>query len=303
MLNDREFFLTNTSELVRCVRNHNCYSHPLFYHWVDVRPSPQVIAAFFFQLKSFCAATRYGWSFPKALRSFDFSFESELLQGIVDSEVGHGLDLAKMVGFVINRAAKSTLFEELDNQQLVEAKLKCYSDALLGHLDEYDVDSGLAVETREAVSIFERRKLTDYNSTLISLGSALALELVSNNHIIPGIKHCLIDSNLYDVNMEAPEMFYIKEHWGELGAEHQHESMMLEAINSACSGNNFHYLMKGANDLLNSLLRFWRFLDKVLLIDERTVQIETPHNSVVLRQLSVANSRQTMPSLEAVGFP
>ncbi|MEL7067519.1 MAG: hypothetical protein AAGN15_02565 [Cyanobacteria bacterium J06581_3] len=261
--------LTGTPELVRYIRSHDCYNHPIFHHWVEVCPSPQVVAAFFFQLKCFCSATRYGWNFPESLKSFNLNSASKLLEDIVDSEVGHGADLSKMAGFVINRATKSNLFKELSNQETVEAQLKYYSDALLGHLYGYNHDSGLTVETKNAASIFERRKLVDYESTIMNLGSALALELVSNNHLIPGLKYCLIDSGLYNVRLDIPEMYYIKEHWGELGAEQQHENLMIEAINSAHSSANMYWLTKGASELLDSLLILWRLLDRTLLIDNQ----------------------------------
>jgi hypothetical protein len=252
-------------ELIENVHRHRCYTHPIFRHWVVVNPSPEVIGAFFHQVQCFCAATRPGLKFPEALALLGLQMESELLQEIVDSEVDHGPALATMVGFILNQAAKDEIFNNLYDQVVIENKLKDYSNQLLGCLPGYDLETGLVTQARKAIAVFERRKLMDTKSTLINLGTALALEMISNNHLIPGEKYCLIDGGLYKTNMKQREMQYIVEHWGCLGAEQQHEEKITRAVSSVLSDETQPLIEEGANDLLNSLVGLWDLLDAALL--------------------------------------
>ncbi len=252
-------------EIVEYIRSHRCYKHPVFKHWVAVNPSPEAIGAFFHQLQCFCTATRPGWNFPKALEILGMQMESELLQEIVDSEVDHGPALATMAGFIVNCAAKHSICPNLYDRTAVEGKLKDYSDQLLGSLPGYDPETGLTVQTQKAIAVFERRKQKDYEPTLLNLGSALALEMVSNNHLIPGEKYCLIDRGLYEATMEHPEMRYIVEHWGALGAEQQHEEKICKAVASVLNEETEALIIEGANGLLESLVSFWDLLDTALL--------------------------------------
>ncbi len=74
------------SDLVDRVKNHRCYSHPIFKNWAKVEPEPPVVGALFHQIQSFCASTRPGWSFPDALKKHGLHKQSELLEEIVESE-------------------------------------------------------------------------------------------------------------------------------------------------------------------------------------------------------------------------
>jgi len=253
------------------IKEHRCYTHPVFDHWIITKPSPSAVGAFFHQLQRFCAATRPGWNFPEALTELDMLIEGQYLQEIVDSEVDHGRALAKMAGFIVNCAANHVVFKELDNQIFIERALKKYSDQVLGALPGYAQGSGLTSQTRRAMSIFDRRKLQDRESTLLNLGSTLALEMISNNHLIPGEKRCLIDSNLYGTTMESPEMYYIVQHWGDLGAEHEHERKISAAVESVLNAEPIlnmetsKLIEAGAIELLEALADLWDLLDTELL--------------------------------------
>lgn len=252
-------------KLVSMVRAHRCYSHPIFEHWAEVEPSPPVIGALFHQIQSFCASTRPGWAFPEALRKLGLSDQSELLQEIVDSEESHGPELATMAGHIINRASGEAVFSELYDQAGVEAKLKDYSDQLLHRLPGYDKDSGLTVQARKAISVFDGRKRTDLDDTLRNLGVTLALELISHRHLIPGEKHCLVDVGLYGVSLDEPEMHYLLEHWGEAGAEAHHESNAIEAVQDLIDDRTAAIIVDGITNFLDSLCALWDVLDSALL--------------------------------------
>ena len=252
-------------EVVEYVRQHRCYSHPIFYDWAKVNPGTEVVGALFHQIQRFCASTRPGGRFPEAVKELGLSDESSLLQEIVESEEDHGPHLATMAGFILNSVAKRGICADLYDRDDVESTLKLYSDELLGNLPGYDLASGLTTQTRRARAVFDRRQLTDRESTMRNFGTALALEMISNRQLIPGEKHCLVDSGLYDAKMTDPEMHYLAEHWGEIGAEQHHEKNAIAAVASVLNDETEPLIMDGATDFLDSLANLWDVLDSALL--------------------------------------
>jgi hypothetical protein len=252
-------------EIVEFIRNHRCYSHPIFNNWADVNPPTEVVGALFHQIQRFCASTRPGENFPTAVKNLGLSNESSLLQEIVESEEDHGPHLATMAGFIMNRTAPPGIFADLYDRDAVESKLKEYSDQLLGSLPGYQQESGLTTQCRRARAVFDGRKRTDAESTYRNLGTALALEIISNRQLIPGEKHCLIDSGLYAAKMDDPEMHYLLEHWGEIGAEQQHEKNAIAAVASVLNESTEPLIMQGVTEFLDSLTSLWDVLDAALL--------------------------------------
>lgn len=247
------------------IRNHRCYNHPIFANWAQVNPQPEVIGALFHQIQCFCSSTRPGWNLPVGIAALGLSAESHLIQEIVDSEEDHGPELATMAGYILNKAAGRAVCPDLDDQHAVEATLKEYSDEILGKLPGYERKTGLTVQARKAMAVFERRKSAERDDTFRNLGAALALEMISNRHLIPGEKHCLVDSGLYAVDLEEPEMHYLKEHWGEVGAEQMHEANAVAVVAAVMTPENEALFRAGADEFLNSLAGLWDLLDSSLL--------------------------------------
>jgi hypothetical protein len=256
---------TFAEKIVEHVKGHRCYSHPVFENWAKVGPGPEVVGALFHQIQNFCASTRPGLNFPDALQKNGLGDQSALMQEIVESESNHGPELATMAGHIVNRAANAMVCKDVYDQQAVESKLKEFSDAILGSLPGYDPKTGLTTQAREAIAVFERRMLTDKDATYRNLGTALALEMISNRQLIPGEKHCLIDSGLYQTTLHEAEMHYLLEHWGEVGAEQQHEKNAIEAIGAVLDDRAQQLVKEGADDFLNSLTALWDLLDTSLL--------------------------------------
>lgn len=260
-----ETLMHHITDLAAYVRSHRCSSHPLFEHWATVAPEPTVIGALFHQIRSFCDATRPGGRMPEALRRHGLDDQSLLLQEIVDSEENHGPALATMAGHIVNRAAGRELCPDLSDQHRVEALLEECSDRLLAALPGYDHRTGLTVQCRAARAVFARRDAEDRETTIRNLGTAVALEMVSHRHLIPGEKRALVDSELYAVRMTDPEMHYLEEHWGEVGAEAHHERNALEAVGSLLDAETAPLLFEGARDFLETLAGLWDVLDAALL--------------------------------------
>jgi hypothetical protein len=253
------------SDIVANVKSHRCYSHPVFQHWSANAPPTDVIGALFHQIRSFCDSTRPGHNLPIALKQLGLSTGSDKVQEIVESEEDHGPQLAAMAGHIMNRSAGRTICPDVFNQAAVESTLKECSDKLLGSLPGYDRKTGLMPQTKKAIAVFDGRHNTDEQSVYKSLGTTLALEIISHRQLIPGEKHCLVDSGLYEATLDEPEMHYLKEHFGETGAEAMHEQYAIEAIVSILQPSNMALVEQGANDFLDSLAATWDLLDAALL--------------------------------------
>jgi len=253
------------SDIVESVKAHRCYSHPVFEHWSAGAPSAETVGALFHQIYNFCDSTRPGHNLPTALQQLGLSTGGDLVQQIVESEEDHGPQLATMAGHIINRSAGRTVCKDLSNQAAVESTLKECSDKLLGMLPGYDRKTGLMPQTRKAMAIFDGRRKTDEQSVYKNLGTTLALEIISHRQLIPGEKHCLVDSGLYGASLDEPEMHYLKEHFGETGAEAMHEQHAVEALVSAIKPANMGLVKQGADDFLDSVAALWDLLDAALL--------------------------------------
>ncbi|UNO43370.1 hypothetical protein [Streptomyces sp. MST-110588] len=256
---------TTIDDLVSRIRDHRCYHHPIFKHWQEAAPGSTAVAALFHQIRSFCDATRPGGKFPQALTMHRLTAESALLQEIVESEENHGADLATMAGHIVNRAAGRRVFTDVHDQNLVETGLKECSDRILENLPGYDPETGLLAQTRRARAAFDGRRRTDRDATLRNLGTALALEMISNRHLIPGWKAALVDSGHYGVTLESREMHYLLEHWGEIGAEEQHEKNAIAAVASVLNPTTEALITEGVDTFLDSLAALWDVLDAALL--------------------------------------
>jgi hypothetical protein len=252
-------------DIVTNIKSHRCYTHPVFEHWASNAPSTEVIGALFHHIRNFCDSTRPGLNLPLGLKKIGLSEGSDLLQEIVESEEDHGPQLATMAGHILNRSAGETICADLYNQTAVEDRLKEYSDKILGSLPGYDPATGLMPQTRNAIAVFERRRQTDEETIYKNLGTTLALEMISNRHLIPGEKRCLVDAGLYSASMEEPEMHYLLEHYGETGAEAMHEQNAIDAVNSILNESNKPLVKAGVDDFLNTLSALWDLLDAALL--------------------------------------
>ncbi|MCR8579098.1 hypothetical protein [Streptomyces sp. Isolate_219] len=256
--------MTTTDTLIDRIKTHRVFDHPLYEHWAATTPSAEVSGALFHQVQSFCASTRPGGEFPTALRSLGWNEQALLIEEIVDSESGHGPELATMAGHIVNRTG-SPVFDDVYDTTRVEAWLKSSSDRLLAGLPGYDRETGLTPQAAAAIEVFRRRFSSDAETTVRNLGTALALEIISNQSLIPGEKRALIDSGHYKADLDEPEMHYMAEHWGDDGAEQQHEANVIKAVSSVMDASNSEQIEQGVEDFLSSLCALWDVLDAALL--------------------------------------
>ena len=84
--------------LVKEVKAHRVFSHPLYQHWSHGAPEPEVSGAMFHQIQKFCVSTRPGGVFIKALRKWGWDEQASLLEEIVESESRQGPARAAQAG-------------------------------------------------------------------------------------------------------------------------------------------------------------------------------------------------------------
>lgn len=256
--------MTTTEALIDRIKTHRVFEHAFYEHWAAAPPSPEVSGALFHQVQSFCSSTRPGGEFPGALRSLGWEEQALLIEEIVDSEAGHGPELATMAGHIVNRTG-DPVFGDVYDTERVEAWLKEQSDRILSGLPGYDRKTGLTPQAAAAIAVFERRYSADAETTVRNLGTALALEIISNQSLIPGEMRALVDSGHYKTNIEEPEMHYLEEHWGDSGAEQQHEANVIKAVSSVMDETNSAQIEQGVEDFLSALCALWDVLDAALL--------------------------------------
>ncbi|MFD9793923.1 hypothetical protein ACFWXK_23590 [Streptomyces sp. NPDC059070] len=256
--------MTTTDTLIDRIKTHRVFDHPLYDHWAAGPPSAVVSGALFHQVQSFCASTRPGGEFPTALRRIGWDEQAVLIEEIVDSEAGHGPELATMAGHIVNRTGEQ-VFDDVYDTERVEAWLKDCSDRLLAQLPGYDRETGLTAQATAAIEVFRRRFSTDSATTVRNLGTALALEIISNQSLIPAEKRALVDSGHYKSDLDEPEMHYLAEHWGDAGAEQQHEANVIRAVSTVMDSSNSDDIARGVEDFLESLCALWDILDAALL--------------------------------------
>ena len=256
--------------VVAHIEAHRCYTHPFFDNWAGRELPPVVLGALFHQIRHFCDATRPGGNFPEGLRRLGLRDGAALIEEIVASEANHGRDLAVMAGYILNCAAGREVCRRVDDQVAVERTLKDLSDQVFGPWPGYDPATGLLPQTRAAKAVFERRELTDEGSTYRNLGTTLALELLANRLIIPGEVRCLVGSKRYGVSLADREMHYLAEHYGEAGAEAEHEQKALAALAPVVTPAAEALVTAGADELLGALAELLDQLDRVVLQSGRT---------------------------------
>jgi len=252
-------------DFVNHIRNHRCYTHPIFHRWASAGPDAERIGALFHHIQRLCACTRPALSFERGLARLGLDEECEILASIVKSEEDHGPQFATMAAHVMNHRSGDRLFPDLADQGAIEAALAACSRRQLGALPGYDAEPASLPADRRVWEVFGRRAKDDAESTYLNIGSLLAIELLANGHIIPGEVHCLVDAKLYGVASEDPEMEYLDEHAGEAGAENWHERAAIRAVQGVLTPANEELVFRGVDDCLEAVADLWDVLDQQLL--------------------------------------
>ena len=252
--------------LVDRIRSHRCYHHPMFEHWVKVKPSWEAIGAFYHHMQCTCSASRPGWNFERGLMML--GAQTKTLRDIVASEENHGPHLATMTGFLMNRAAGRIICPDLHDQAAIEAVMRDCSRRYFGNLPGYDWETGRMKQDRRVAMVYGRRKAIDLDSTYRNIGTLIATEINASGHVFPGELESLFESGYYGVKRDDPEMEYLFEHAGSEGAEAWHAETAIAATAEVLNRENEALIREGADEILDALAEMWDVLDTALLIPD-----------------------------------
>jgi hypothetical protein len=163
--------------------------------------------------------------------------------------------------------AREEVFADLEDQEGIESWAKDCSQYFLGRLPGYDAQGGTTTHDRAVADVFERRKRTDRESTYKNVGTLLAIEMLANNQIIPGEYKCLIHSGAYPLDINAPELEYLREHGGDDGgAEEWHEREAIKAVSGLLNEDTEALIQDGAMECLDAINGLFDLLDRALCV-------------------------------------
>ncbi len=256
-----------TSDKIKAyITSHRCYQHSLFFDWAKANPSYNIVAPCLHQIRCFCDSTRIDHNFSTALRHHGYTEEADLQNEIVESESTHYDELLIMAAYIVNCSAKKTIIHDINDVIQIGYILRITSNLYFCNVPNYNQETGLIKQTREAIDIFEKRKKTDLHNTWRNIGATIALETISHQQLIPGEKHAFVDSGIYGITLEDPPMHYLKKHWGEHGAEKQHETNAYTILDAILDDGNARYIMEGISGFLDSVAALWDRLDEAILM-------------------------------------
>ncbi len=150
---------------------------------------------------SYCSPTREGHALPQVLARAGMIEASRLVASIFASEAGHDTELEITARYLAERCR---IRERIMSTQIKSLK--------------------------RLRAIFDQRKSTNPSTIPHNLGILLGIEKLANRNIIPGEVAAFITSGHYNCSLETPEMRYLADHYGELGAEEDHEQKIIKVV-------------------------------------------------------------------------
>lgn len=154
-------------------------------------------------MSNYCKPTRNAGRWLRALPARHKETKDALWK-VFESESGHEKTLAIMAQYLIERCeVRVDLAAKISQQKRqIDPTLQAFKNLLAKRESKKTVD-------------------TPHN-----IGTMLGIERLANQNIIPGEVKAFIDSNHYGVKLSDPEMHYLVEHYGELGAEAWHQATL-----------------------------------------------------------------------------
>lgn len=152
---------------------------------------------------NYCKPTRNPGQWLRALPA-THKATKEALMKVFESESGHEKTLAIMAQHLIERC-----------EVRVELAAKISQEK-----------RQIAPPLQAFKNLLAKRESKNTIDTPHNLGTMLGIERLANQNIIPGEVKAFIDSKHYRVKLSDPEMHYLEEHYGELGAESWHQATL-----------------------------------------------------------------------------
>jgi len=170
-----------------------------------------------------------------------------------------------MAAYILARLGLAEAREARGDLAAIAALLRWSSTEQFAGLGGFDPDTAMPPQTRAATALFASRSFTEPERVYFSLGAMLTVEFFANRHIIPGEKAAFVDSRRYHRTLADPEMHYLAERWGELGAEHAHEALIRRVIDQLADPRALAAVDQGVSEACQRIESFYDLLYTTLL--------------------------------------
>ena len=230
--------------------------HPVFRDsfWSNFRQGTggiafEGLAGVFHQFDQVTLASRNLGRLPKTLREHGLVEQAALVEQVLRSEDGHQEELWKMLEFLLQRAFPTETAELIGGKNTG----KDFGNMLTERRT-------LLPGSRSMIELFRARDLEGYDNALFSLGVMVGVEFFANRSFMPGFAtFCVGNPTFGHPTMETEELFYLKEHCGESGAEAEHEAKMTQAmLNGLFREEDLAQVALGAKKLCDTAQDWYR---------------------------------------------
>lgn len=199
---------------------------PLFEKLAQKKISPKGMYLFWVSMGAYCEASRYMGTLVSSLAELGHIDPSERIKEIEQSEKHHGITLALAATCSIKAAGGGEEYHLLEQDRKRAERLFSSKEEAIDSLERK------ALELVEScVELFHERARCTTKDVFYYLGVTYGVERLANTSIIPGEISAFVRSGLYPIQLEQPEMGYLREHAEECeGAEGWHEAYMKRII-------------------------------------------------------------------------
>jgi hypothetical protein len=218
--------------LVALIEEHPVNRHLVFILLAQGRPPPEKLEAWLCHVAHFCALARNVFSMPSNLRYHELDEIALVIEKVRENERQHGAlyqDMAKRL------LGKPVIFRETITP---------------------------AIQQMEA--IFVNRDYEDHACVYKSLGAYLALDVMTDHHIIPGQINAFVKSKKYGVRLS--ELEYLRKHYAEYSAAAVHGLKLRSALMIVPhSDNAFTHVKQGTKEFMDALQLFYDELVAIIV--------------------------------------
>ncbi len=199
---------------------------PLFDKLTQKKISPKGMYLFWISMGAYCEASRHMGTLVSSLAELGHMDASERIKEIEQSEKHHGITLALAATCSIKAAGGEEEGRVLEQDRKRAERLFSSQEEVTDPLEK----SALLV-VEPCVKLFHERARCSTKDAFYFLGVTYGVERLANTNIIPGEINAFVRSGLYPLQLEQPEMGYLREHAEECeGAEGWHEAYMKDII-------------------------------------------------------------------------
>lgn len=225
--------------LIRAINEHRAGRHIVFAVLEKKKPPDDKLAKWFSHMAQFCVMAREIHSLPDNLRLYERPKEdrrekqAKLIERVRDQE--------KANGELYNRLASRIC------RRMVEPSRE------------------LTPALRKMKFIFDQRDYDDQEALNYSLGAFLALDVMTDHHIIPGQIKCFVGSGHYGVALGDPDIEYLNKHLREYEHASRHDMKLKSAdLIVTETPSSYAYVNKGMQEFLDTLVLFYSELTELV---------------------------------------